>query len=74
MRGRLTISLALLGAILAWGPPGHAARTVTDSAGRRNASSPSFDQSWIVKLFIGWGWLSIAIMLASVAEPYLRGA
>ncbi len=33
-----------------------------------------FDQSWIVKLFIGWGWLSIAIMLASVAEPYLRGA
>ncbi len=35
MRGRLTISLALLGAILAWGPQGHAARTVTDSAGRQ---------------------------------------
>lgn len=32
-----------------------------------------FDQSWVVKLFIGWGWLSIAIMLASIAEPFLRG-
>jgi iron complex transport system substrate-binding protein len=35
MRGRLTISLALLGALLAWSPQGHAARTVTDSAGRQ---------------------------------------
>jgi iron complex transport system substrate-binding protein len=35
MRGRLTISLALLGALLAWGPEGQAARTVTDSASRR---------------------------------------
>ena len=35
MRGRLTISLALLGALLAWGPQGHAARTVTNSAGRQ---------------------------------------
>ena len=33
-----------------------------------------FDQSWVVKLFIAWGWLSIAIMFASIAEPYLRGA
>ena len=30
MRGRLTISLALLGALLAWSPQGQAARTVTD--------------------------------------------
>ena len=35
MRGRLTIGLALLGALLAWGPQGHAARAVTDSAGRQ---------------------------------------
>ena len=33
-----------------------------------------FDQSWIVKLFVAWGWLSIVIMFASIAEPYLRGA
>jgi iron complex transport system substrate-binding protein len=35
MRGRLTISLALLGALLAWSPEGQAAHTVTDSASRR---------------------------------------
>ena len=33
-----------------------------------------FDQSWIVKLFVAWGWLAIVIMFASIAEPYLRGA
>lgn len=25
-----------------------------------------FDQSWAMKLFIGWGWLSVVIMLASL--------
>jgi iron complex transport system substrate-binding protein len=34
MRGRLTISLGLLVALLAWSTDGQAARTVTDSAGR----------------------------------------
>jgi iron complex transport system substrate-binding protein len=35
MRGRLTIGLALLGALLAWSPAGQAARVVADSAGRQ---------------------------------------
>ena len=29
-----------------------------------------FEQSWIMKLFIGWGWLSILIMIASLAQPF----
>jgi hypothetical protein len=33
-----------------------------------------FEQSWIVKIYIGWGWLSIVIMLASVVAPMLRGS
>jgi hypothetical protein len=33
-----------------------------------------FEQSWIVKLFIGWGWLSIVLMVASIIDPFLRGA
>lgn len=28
-----------------------------------------FDQSWVMKLFIGWGWLSVIIMIASFVEP-----
>jgi len=32
-----------------------------------------FEQSWIVILFVAWGWLSIVLMLASVAAPLLRG-
>jgi iron complex transport system substrate-binding protein len=35
MHGRLALGLALLGAILIWSPESRAARTVTDSAGRR---------------------------------------
>lgn len=30
-----------------------------------------FDQSWAMKLFIGWGWLSVLIMIASFVEPLL---
>ncbi len=26
-----------------------------------------FEQSWIMKLFLLWGWLSVAIMIASLA-------
>lgn len=25
-----------------------------------------FDQSWLMKLFIAWGWLSVVIMLSSL--------
>jgi len=25
-----------------------------------------FDQNWAMKLFIGWGWLSVVIMLSSL--------
>ena len=32
-----------------------------------------FEQSWIVKIYIGWGWLSILIMLSSIVAPMLRG-
>ncbi len=32
-----------------------------------------FEQSWIVKLFIGWGWLSIVLMFASIIASLLRG-
>ena len=33
-----------------------------------------FEQSWIVKLFVGWGWLSIVIMVASIIASLFRGA
>jgi hypothetical protein len=33
-----------------------------------------FDQSWIVKLFIAWGWLAVVIMLASIVSTFFRGA
>ncbi len=33
-----------------------------------------FEQSWIVKLFVAWGWLSIVIMIASIAASLWRGA
>jgi len=33
-----------------------------------------FEQSWIVKLFIAWGWLSVLIMFTSIAAPFFRGA
>jgi hypothetical protein len=33
-----------------------------------------FEQSWIVKIYIGWGWLSIVIMIASIAAAMLRGS
>lgn len=32
-----------------------------------------FEQSWIVKLFIAWGWLSIVLMLASIVSAFFRG-
>ena len=32
-----------------------------------------FEQSWIVKLFIAWGWLSIVLMLASIVAAFFRG-
>ena len=31
-----------------------------------------FDQSLAMKLFIGWGWLSVIIMLASLIEPLVN--
>ena len=33
-----------------------------------------FEQSWIVKLFVAWGWLSIVIMFASIGSALLRAA
>ena len=33
-----------------------------------------FEQSWIMKLFIVWGWLSIVIMVASFLQPFLISA
>jgi hypothetical protein len=33
-----------------------------------------FEQSWIVKLFVAWGWLSIVIMFASIGSSLLRTA
>jgi len=33
-----------------------------------------FEQSWIVKLFVAWGWLSIVIMFASIGSSLLRAA
>lgn len=30
-----------------------------------------FEQSWIVKLFVGWGWLSIVLMFASIVNSLL---
>lgn len=35
-----------------------------------------FEQSWVMKLFIGWGWLSALIMITSLydtLEPLVRG-
>jgi hypothetical protein len=31
-----------------------------------------FDQNLIMKFFIGWGWLSVIIMLASLISPYFE--
>jgi hypothetical protein len=31
-----------------------------------------FEQSWIVKLFVAWGWLSMVIMFASIGSALLR--
>jgi hypothetical protein len=25
-----------------------------------------FEQSWVMKLFIGWGWLCVVVMIASI--------
>lgn len=33
-----------------------------------------FEQSWIVKIYIGWGWLSMLIMVTSIVAPMLRGS
>jgi hypothetical protein len=33
-----------------------------------------FEQSWIMKLFMGWGWLSIVIMIASLLQPFFIAA
>lgn len=35
-----------------------------------------FDQSWVMMAIIGWGWLSVIIMVASLASkwiPHLLG-
>lgn len=29
-----------------------------------------FEQSWIMKVFIAWGWLSTLIMIASFLQPF----
>ena len=31
-----------------------------------------FEQSWIMKIFLGWGWLSAMIMVASFAAPFFE--
>jgi len=28
-----------------------------------------FEQSWIMKIFVAWGWMSILIMVASLVQP-----
>jgi len=33
-----------------------------------------FEQSWIMKIFVAWGWMSILIMVASLVQPLLAGA
>lgn len=30
-----------------------------------------FDQSWVMKLFVAWGWLSVVIMIASLLDAWL---
>ena len=30
-----------------------------------------FEQSWIMKIFVAWGWMSILIMIASLVQPLL---
>jgi len=30
-----------------------------------------FDQSWAMKAVLGWGWLSVIIMVASLADKWL---
>ena len=32
-----------------------------------------FEQSWIMKIFVAWGWMSILIMVASLVQPLLTG-
>ena len=32
-----------------------------------------FDQSWIMKAFIGWGWLCVWIMIFSLYYSYTTG-
>ena len=29
------------------------------------------EQSWAMKAIIGWGWLSVVIMVTSFIEPYV---
>ena len=31
------------------------------------------DQSWTMKAIIGWGWLSVIIMIASFVSTYING-
>ena len=31
-----------------------------------------FEQSWVMKLFIGWGWLSALIMISSFIASLLQ--
>lgn len=32
-----------------------------------------FEQSWVMKAFIGWGWLAIIIMITSLVVPLIFG-
>ena len=31
-----------------------------------------FEQSWIMKIFVAWGWMSILIMVASLVQPLIE--
>jgi len=32
-----------------------------------------FEQSWVMKAFIAWGWLAIIIMITSLVVPLIFG-
>jgi iron complex transport system substrate-binding protein len=83
MRGRLTIGLALLGALLAWSPAAQAARAVTDSAGRQvevpdriarvfPAGPPAMVFLYVLapETLLGWTREFRADEAAYVAAPY----
>ena len=83
MRGRLTISLALLGALLAGSQEGQAARVVTDSAGRQlelpdriervfPAGPPAMVFLYVLapETLLGWTREFRGDEAAYVAEPY----